>query len=202
MKLLVYLFMFLFLLTACRSNRIVERSSDKRYDSLLMILTEKATVLKNTEYRQQIIIDSLRNVALPRERSQNVLPTDQRSELETSFARSFAWTDSLGLLHHVIENKDSARVPQRTVTLNHERSDKEATTSALSVATKVNDKTEIKEIESVATQKERFAGKFFYYSGWVFWVGVVVSVIYYLQTHTALRPITRLISLFRNIIKK
>ncbi len=203
MKHLMSLFIALLLLTGCRSNRSMEHTFDRRYDSLAALLTEKTTILKSMELRQQIIVDSMRKIALPQERSQNVLPASgQRSELETSFARSSAWIDTAGLLHHVIANKDSARVLQRSVTLNHERKDKEATTSAMSVTTRVNDKTDTKEKEYVTVSKNRFADTFFYYSGWVFWVGITVAVIYYLQTHTALKPITRIISLFRKIIKK
>ena len=207
MKHLLYLLISLFLLTACRSNRSVERTSNSRYDSLVARLSEKATLQSSKELRQQTIIDSLRIVALPPERSQNVVPVYiQRSDVETSFARSSAWVDSLGLLHHVIMNKDSARMPQRSVTSNHERTDKVAITATRSLTSRVtavaNTKEKEKEKEPVVVQKDRFAGTFFYYSGWVFWVGITVFVIYYLQTSTVIKPITRIINLLRIIIKK
>ncbi len=202
MKHLLYLLISLFLLTACRSNRSMERTSNSRYDSLVARLSEKATLQNSNELRQQTIIDSLRKTILPQERSQNILPMSvKRSDLETSFARSSAWVDSLGLLHHVLMNKDSARVLQRTVTQNHERSDNKATTSVSSATTNVTGKTDFKEKKTEVVQKKRFAGAFFYYSGWVFWVGITVFVIYYLQTSTTLKPITRIINLLRIIIK-
>ena len=49
------------------------------------------------------VIDSIRTI--PIEKIINKTLPDQKSSLETSLAKSEAYTDSLGFLHHTLENK-------------------------------------------------------------------------------------------------
>lgn len=204
MKKMIYLLMVLLTLTSCASKRGMERSLNAYYDSLLSIISREVSHAKSVEISQQTIIDTLRKVNLPMERSQNVLPVPiKRSNLETSLATSSAWVDSLGFLHHVLENKDSALIPQRKETLNHEKSETEATKTTTSNTTKVKGdvKTTEKEYVPVYVPKDRLAGKFFYYSGWIAWIVIFIALIYYLQKRTSIKPISRIVSMIRKIIK-
>lgn len=105
-----YIFLFLFcvlLFVACRSTK---------KDSISDTYTASKTDTQKSKYEilYYALIDSIRRVPAPKEKSES--KGLQRSELETSLARSIAFLDSLGLLHHMIENKDSIDQPTRTIT--------------------------------------------------------------------------------------
>lgn len=78
------------------------------------IKTETDTERSRYQSLYYTLVDSIRNVPSPKEKSES--RGLQRSELETSLSRSIAFLDSLGLLHHMIENKDSIPQTVRTIT--------------------------------------------------------------------------------------
>lgn len=206
MKKLILITGTMLLLLSCKSSKpTVSYTETARYDSLYSLLSELRTNYSRTETKTTAIIDTLRNVALPIETSTNVLPTSaKRSELATSLAFSSAWIDSVGQLHHTLANKEKALLPSRKETTEHSKDTDKATSSAVTNTTKVTgDKiTKEKKTEPVYVPVERFGGKFFYFSGWVLWVGLVVYTVWYLQQKTKLKPITRIINLIIKIFKK
>lgn len=82
------------------------------------VITETVTEI---EYRDSIAYkDSLIYVPLPAESQSNVALPRDTSKVETSFAESLAWVDTLGLLHHTIANKRrdwgvTIKYPERTI---------------------------------------------------------------------------------------
>lgn len=82
------------------------------------VITETVTEI---EYRDSIAYkDSLIYVPLPVESQSNVALPKDTSRVETSFAESLAWVDTLGLLHHTIANKRrdwgvTIKYPERTI---------------------------------------------------------------------------------------
>ena len=187
------------LLAGCRSAKpIVIHTETSRYDSLYSLLSDLRTNYSRMESEKTAIIDTLRNMALPVESSANVLPVSvQRSELETSLAKSAAWMDSLGLLHHTLKNKANAKLPSRTETTDRTKETDKATSSTATSTTKVTEgknSTEKTEVP-VYVPVERFGGKFFYLSGWVLWIGFILAAVWYMQTRTKIKPITRIINL-------
>lgn len=78
------------LLASCRTTTIATTETNKT-DSIVSV-----------RYIERTIRDTIQ-VQLPIERNSVTVTTDT-SVLSTSFAKSTAWTDTLGLLHHTIEN--------------------------------------------------------------------------------------------------
>lgn len=78
------------LLASCRTTTIATTETNKT-DSIVSV-----------RYIERTIRDTIK-VQLPIERNSVTVTTDS-SVLSTSFAISTAWTDTLGLLHHTIEN--------------------------------------------------------------------------------------------------
>lgn len=193
------------LLLSCKSSKpTVSYTEMARYDSLYSLLSELRMNYSRTESKTTAIIDTLRNVVLPIETSTNVLPTSaKRSELTTSLAFSSAWVDSIGQLHHTLINKEKALLPSRKETTSESKDTDKATSSAVTNTTKVTgDKiTKEKKTEPVYVPVERFGGKFFYFSGWVLWIGLVVCAIWYLQQKTKLKPITLILNIITKLFK-
>lgn len=191
------------LLAGCRSSKpTVSYTGEFRYDSLYSLLSELRTNYSRLESEKRAIIDTLRNMALPVESSANVLPISaQRSELGTSLAESAAWVDTTGLLHHTLMNKARANLPVRTETTERVKEATQATSSTVTGTTKVaerkrtTEKTEVRVLVPV----ERFGGKFFYVSGWVLWLLLLVGGLWYMQFRTKLKPITRIIKLITKL---
>lgn len=84
------LWLLLLLLASCRTTTIATTETSKT-DSIVSV-----------RYIERTIRDTIQ-VQLPIERNSVTVTTDT-SVLSTSFAVSTAWTDTLGLLHHTIEN--------------------------------------------------------------------------------------------------
>lgn len=193
------------LLLGCRSSKpTVSYTETARYDSLFSLLSELRTDYSRMETKTTTIIDTLRNVALPVETSTNVLPMSaQRSELATTLAFSSAWVDSMGQLHHTLANKGKALLPSRKETTERTSDTDKSTSSTATNTTKVTDrkKTAEKTEVPVYVPVERFGGKFFYFSGWVLWIGILVGGLWYMQTRTKLKPITRIKKLIIKIFK-
>jgi len=78
------------LVTSCAAPREIVRTDIEYRDT---------TIIKNT------VRDSLIPVPIPLEKDQVITHLGDTSSLETSIARSKAWVDSTGLLHHTLENK-------------------------------------------------------------------------------------------------
>ena len=193
------------LVASCHTAKpTVSHTESLRYESLHALLNEWILKYSRMESEKSSIIDTLRNVSLPVESSTNVLPVSaQRSELSTSLAESAAWTDSLGMLHHILHNKTNANLPYRKETSGRVlETDKETSSSAIEV-TKVAaedhiaDKTE----KTIYVPVERLGGKFFYVSGWVSWIVLVIGSVWYMQAKTKIKPITRIINLVKRIFK-
>lgn len=82
----------------------------KRLIALLTILMTACSTPTQVQtvynYRDSTIINYKDSTIItPVEKITNITLPDQKSELETSLAASTAFTDSLGLLHHSLENK-------------------------------------------------------------------------------------------------
>ncbi|MFV0538849.1 MAG: hypothetical protein ACK5M3_16015 [Dysgonomonas sp.] len=104
-----YVFLFLSCLlvfTACKSTK--QHNISDTY-------VASNTDLQKSKYESLYysLIDSIRRIPAPKERSES--RGLQRSKLETSLAISIAFLDSLGFLHHTIENKDSIQQQIRTI---------------------------------------------------------------------------------------
>lgn len=206
MKQFIGLILTVLLLVSCRSSKpTVSYTETSQYDSIYSLLSDLRMNYSRMESEKTAIIDTLRNIALPVESSANVLPVSaQRSELSTSLAESAAWMDSLGLLHHTLKNKENAKLPSRTETTDRTKDTDKATSSTVTGNMKVTEgkhtaeKTEV----PVYVPVERFGGKFFYLSGWVLWLGVVISSAWYMQTRTKVKPITWIINLITKLFKK
>ncbi|MFA6729076.1 MAG: hypothetical protein WCS17_12810 [Prevotella sp.] len=201
MKGVVYVFVMALLVTACRSSQCsVDQMRVARYDSIMNVLKEVREQNRLIEIEKKQVVDSMRRIKLPAENSKNVLPAQQYSQLYTSLAESAAWVDSIGLLHHHLQNKDSAALPAR-----HEVSEKILISD---IKTQETDKKELnvsssdisKEVIKVPVRVpvERFLGRFFYLSGWMFWLAGLIICIWYMQIKTPLKPI----SIFLKWIKK
>ncbi len=100
----VALFLVLLLLASC-SPRIIET----------------VRVEKVTEYRDTTVWrDTTVFVPIPLGRDQAITSTRDTSRLETQVATSTAYVDSTGLLHHSLENKQTAlpytaKIPSKTI---------------------------------------------------------------------------------------
>lgn len=82
----------------------------KRLITLLVIIMTACSTPTKVQtvynYRDSTIINYKDSTIItPVEKITNITLPDQKSELETSLATSIAFTDSLGLLHHSLENK-------------------------------------------------------------------------------------------------
>lgn len=81
-------------LTACRTTK--PQTAEQRTD-----------VQIHTRYVERLVTDTVL-LTIPAQTASNVTPTDS-SWLETDFAASGAWVDTLGLLHHTLYNKTQQR---------------------------------------------------------------------------------------------
>lgn len=83
--------LFLTLSTAC-FPKVVESVRVERRDSLVV------------QVREHLVTDTV-TIEIPREVEKVVVPMADTSRLENRFARSEAFIDTLGLLHHSLESK-------------------------------------------------------------------------------------------------
>ncbi len=206
MKRLIYIFFAVLLLAGCRSSKpeAIISIDWQRLDSITALIKELRTENVQLEQEKTAIIDTLRRMKLPEEKSVNVIPANQRSFMTTTLAYSTAWVDSIGLLHHTIANKDSADMPYRKETKDKVKDNSSVTNSSVSTTTKVTDQKNKSEKETIPVKVyvERFGGKFFYTSGWVLWIGIVIGSVWFMQTRTQLKPITRIINFITKLFKK
>lgn len=120
--------------------------------------------IEKTQVKDSIIyntIDSIR--IIPIERIVNVTLPNQISELETSLAKSQAYTDSLGFLHHHIENKKTF--------IQHIH--KEETLHSKSDTTYIKKTVPYKVIE-----KEKYIPKFYKFTLYYFIITCIIFVIF------------------------
>lgn len=87
----------LFIACACVAVTLASCSSQKP------IVETRTEVRYETRYEETLVRDTL-IVEVPAQTASNVT-LENSSHLETDFATSDAWTDSLGLLHHTLANK-------------------------------------------------------------------------------------------------
>jgi|WetSurMetagenome_2_1015567.scaffolds.fasta_scaffold50609_4 PBP1b-binding outer membrane lipoprotein LpoB len=124
---------------------------------------------------KETTIDSMLKIKLPVEESHAVTAkTHQISHLETSLAKSNAFIDSSGYLHHDLFNKDSAKVMSKfgnstqTITkhdtINH--------TDTLRIGAKT------KYFKVTTVQKHKFLENFFYFSGLILYIGIIILIVY------------------------
>lgn len=101
------------LLTSCRTIREPQ-------------VEYRTEVSYQTEYVERLVKDTVM-VEIPAQTALVVTPADS-SHLETDYAVSDAWTDSIGLLHHSLSNKAHERAveierPERTTTTSEVKSE-------------------------------------------------------------------------------
>ncbi len=82
--------LLLSVITACRTSK--PQTAEVR--------TEVQT---HTRYIERLVTDTVL-LSIPAQTASNITPTDS-SWLETDYAASGAWVDTLGLLHHTLYNK-------------------------------------------------------------------------------------------------
>lgn len=108
MKYIILLLGCLFVFSACKTKKQESKSIIDDYHS------SHTDIQKSKfEYLYYSLIDSLRRVPAPKEKSES--KGLQYSKLQTSFSISIAFIDSIGKLHHNIENKDSIDQPIRYI---------------------------------------------------------------------------------------
>lgn len=206
-----------FLLIACMLSLIIMQACVPAQkiakETTLETLTKASTAEVQKEYVgqsyvsnvSQYVIDTLKEVNLPVEKSEAKIPKIQRSELETSLAKSSAWIDSSGLLNHRLENKKTAKLNQRI-----SQSDR-ATIRADSVqilrAIIITKDSLLKAQEKVKPiqpekPKDRLLEGFFYKSGVFAWFALLVVVLWWMQATTKVKPLTWIYSLIKKLIFK
>lgn len=120
-------------LASCRTQTpVTTTTSDVRYE---------------TRIEERLVTDTVW-VDVPAQTASVVTPADT-SHLETDYARSDAWVDSLGLLHHSLENKATKRAVEV------QRPETKETTTATKTETKTVTKTEYVEKKLSAWQTFR-----------------------------------------------
>lgn len=96
MKRTVVLFISLLAISSCGifKNQPVQRDS---------------TVIRYID--SLVVRDSIVYINIPKESSSQILPSTDSSHLETSIAKSDAWVDASGFLHHNLNNKAFEKLP-------------------------------------------------------------------------------------------
>lgn len=157
----ILFFALIVMLLGCSTKREATIQTD--YSKIISELREFTA---RTEKRLEIYRDSLGIMKGLVEKSTNI--TDSTSHLETSYAKSDALFKA-GRLYHSLENKDSIPVIIKYINIISEKYD---TVFIERVDTIYKDKEVIKE---TVIEKKRFWGGFFYTSGWLAWLMVVVG---------------------------
>lgn len=154
------------------NRKIVSNSHIEKKDST-SVNTSNVSDFKKTEVK-----DTLKNVALPVEKSANEKLVNQdsgkissdTSKLETSTAVSWAWIYD-GRLFHWIKNKDSLKVTVPTLKTfeKHSDSNNQKTTTAKSAE-------DTKTITKYVEKQLRWWQKFLIYSGIAAWIFTLVII--------------------------
>ncbi|WP_455592934.1 hypothetical protein [Bacteroides sp.] len=148
-------------LCGCSTKRVSTQQTD--YTKLVSELREMTA---RYEKEMRVYRDSLLMVKGLVEKSSNV--ADSASHLETSYAVSDAAIRG-GRLHHSIENRDSVPGRVQYVYVSVEKRD---TMWREKIDTCYIERK--KETQTIK-EKKRFGDVFFYISGWVAWIAVVVG---------------------------
>lgn len=98
--LLIIVFLGMFLFEGCTKTIYVPVKGD--------------TIVKDTT----VVIEKERIVTIPVEKEAVTTPADS-SHLETSIAKSDAWIDRSGLLHHTIQNKEGVQKEVKEKEIHH-----------------------------------------------------------------------------------
>lgn len=157
----VLILLMVFLLLSCSTKKVSTEKVD--YSRLVSEWRELAT---RYEKRSEVYKDSLVMVKGLIEKSNNV--ADSISHLETSYALSDAAIRN-GRLYHSIENKDSIPGWVKYVFIEVEKRD------TLLVEKSDTVFIEKKVYEKTVKEKKRLGDGFFYTSGWIAWVLVLVG---------------------------
>jgi len=205
MKRIIYILLLGFLVASCATNKVNKsvRSLQERYDSLVFAYMMQSKTIEANSEKKTVVIDTVHRSKLPVENSANVLPVQQRSDLQTSLARSAAWVDSVGMLHHSLTNLDSANLPSRKELVRESNNRKAETITDSKSGTNVSDKSDNKQLttETIYVHTDRFAEGFFYWCGWLLWVGVIVAAVIWLQRSTSVKPITWIWNIISKLLK-
>lgn len=205
-----------FLLIACMLSLIVMQSCVPAQkiakETTLETLTKESTVEVQKEYVSQSyvsnvsqsVIDTLKEVNLPVEKSEAKIPKIQRSDLETSLAKSSAWIDSSGLLNHRLENKETAKLNQRISQSDRATIRADSVQKLRAVIITKDSLLQLKNKESPAKpiHKERLLEGLFYKSGVFAWFAILVVVLWWMQVKTKVKPLTWIYSLIKKLIFK
>lgn len=96
-------------MVGCKSSqKVSENSTSVIVKDSIIYKTDSIDKERIAEFQKQIYIykDSLSYITALQEKSSNIVFSKDTSFLQTSYAKSLAWIDSLGKLHHVISNKN------------------------------------------------------------------------------------------------
>jgi len=140
MRRIISLIPVLLLLVACRSIRPTATDSTRNTDTTMVVIVDSVVSRIDTVYYQ-----------LPTEQSTAVLPaTPHPSHLETAVAKSDAWIDSLGMLHHTLYNNIERPLPVPVVSTDRHHTEN---TQQLNTSAHIETITEYKEIPLHRWQK-------------------------------------------------
>ncbi len=205
MKKIIYILLLGACVAGCATSKVNKsmRSLQERYDSLVYAYITQYKSIEANKEKETIVIDTVYRSKLPVENSANVLPVQQRSDLQTSLARSAAWVDSVGMLHHSLTNLDSANLPSRKESVRESNTREEETITDSKSGTNISAKSDNKQLttETIYIHTDRFAEGFFYWCGWLLWVGVIVAAIVWLQRSTSVKPITWIWNIISKLLK-
>lgn len=159
-KILIFCLLSVFLFSCSAKRKSVVLTDYSKLASELRELRARS------EKRTEIYKDSLALIKGLLERSGNV--TDSISHLETSYAKSDASFHG-GKLYHSLENKDSIPVNIRYIRIETEVHD------TLWMERTDTIYREREKTEETVVEKRRFGGSFFYASGWLAWIAVIIA---------------------------
>ena len=152
-------------------SRHVSESVVSTKDSVAVIQHQDNHVY--IEKIRQHVIDSLQKIKLPVEHSTSISPIKvQRSHLYTSLSISDAYVDSLGMLHHSLYNKDAALLPVKQMINNTTIAKMDSTSHQSSV------NNQQKTIDKTVIVKQKWLENFFYYSGMILYILIIVYIVF------------------------
>lgn len=181
---------FSLLFEGCKIQSNLDRKDSiiNNFDSTSYIKKDSVNqlIIKQLKNRLVIIRDSLINVQLAAEKSQNkldqILAQTDTSKLETSYAFSFAWLEN-GFLNHTIENKKgniAVHTPVTTIiekqendTTNISNSNTQQNTNVNNSSQEIHEKDQKEVVEYTLSWKEKTT-----YIGIGVLIGIILALVF------------------------